>query len=312
LAEILAEIDCQDGIHDGWRACDAVDHGGDVFAIGIWFGQSSDPRRLRIPGDDFEALMNRFASFSREVLQAAANLKDASIVRGVFDAIPLQFTYEKVKDAKSTFRKNFDFPAHERPVALVQQLADSANRPKRKLPTRITRTWLAKISAEWQLNPPATENDIEAAQVQLGLSFPKEYVAFLRASNGMKFFDLDDSPPDPGEAFSKFGPVAAILLPDCRLYDIDMVVEENRSLDTRQTTPGCLLIGRYGDEGPIFLHLAKGDTKRAPVYQQQEEDFGIDPDYGIHRLYGRKAKSLTEWIAAGCPLPEAMDDDNEE
>jgi hypothetical protein len=171
---------------------------------------------------------------------------------------------------------------------------------------------LAKISAEWQLNPPATENDIEAAQVQLGLSFPKEYVAFLRASNGMKFFDLDDSPPDPGEAFSKFGPVAAILLPDCRLYDIDMVVEENRSLDTRQTTPGCLLIGRYGDEGPIFLHLAKGDTKRAPVYQQQEEDFGIDPDYGIHRLYGRKAKSLTEWIAAGCPLPEAMDDDNEE
>lgn len=308
LGEILAEIDCNDGL----QACDAVEMGGDVFAIGIWFGQSSDPLRLRLPGDDFTALMNRFASFSREVFQAAAGLTTPSIVRGMFDAIPLQYTYEKVKDAKSTFRKNFDFPAHERPMALTQQLADSANRPKQKLPVRITRAWLAKISAEWQLNPPATEADIEAAQVKLDLSFPKEYVAFLRASNGMKFFDLDDPPPDPGEAFSQLGPVAALLLPDCRLFDVDKVVQVNRLLDSCQKPPGCLVIGRHGDEGPIFLHLAKGDAKRAPVYQQQDEDFGIDPDFGIHRLYGRKAKSLTEWLAAGCPLPEAKDADDQE
>ncbi len=291
LYEILAEIDRPDGL----TASDAVQMAGSIFAIGVWFQYSTDPRHIRVPLEDFGALQARFATFSRQVFQAVASGKDLTTIRERVEAIPLDSTYTVQPRPKTAFRTDYDFPPRERPATLV---ANSPAKPPRRLPARITRKWLAGISADWQLNPPAPPEQIEAATSKLGLRFPRDYVAFLRASNGMKCFDLDHPPADPADVY-------------IWLFDLGRLVIANRLRDVRQRAPGCLVIGRYDDEGPIFLHLAKGDARRAPVYQQQDEDFGIHPDTGTHRLYGRKAESLTAWLAAGCPLPEAMDDDQE-
>ena len=170
----------------------------------------------------------------------------------------------------------------------------------------ITREWLAGICSKWKLFPPASQEQIDAAQAELQLHFPREYVEFLLSTNGMRFFDLTD-PPSPlsKEQFELFYGVADLLTPDRRLHDLGKVVFENCIYEA----PGCLVIGQDGIEGPIFLHLGMGNAQHAPVYAQQVEDFGINED-GVHELYGRKAKSLTEWLAAGCPLPDPVDDEN--
>jgi hypothetical protein len=43
--------------------------------------------------------------------------------------------------------------------------------------------------AEWatgrmELNPPASEEEVQAAQAALGVQFPEDYIAFLKHSNG--------------------------------------------------------------------------------------------------------------------------------
>ena len=148
----------------------------------------------------------------------------------------------------------------------------------------ITRAQLEAWGPTWQLNSPATPAQVEAAQEAVGLRFPQEYVEFLLAADGMTF--LRESLP-------------ALGLEEYRLLSCDEVVRHNHDFDVSHRAPGRLIIGRMGGEGPIFLHLEQGTEEWAPVYQQQDEDFGDHV-----RLYGQKGPSLTAWLKAGCPLPE--------
>src|SRR5262245_31022684 len=113
----------------------------------------------------------------------------------------------------------------------------------------ITREQLQAWGPTWQLNPPATLAQVESAQAAVGLRFPEEYAAFLRAADGMTF--LRESLP-------------ALGLEEYALLSCQEVVRHNHDFDVLHRAPGRLIVGRMGGEGPIFLHLAQGTEERAP------------------------------------------------
>src|SRR5262249_10707839 len=156
----------------------------------------------------------------------------------------------------------------------------------------ITREQLGAWGPAWHLNPPATLEQVNTAQAALGVRFPQEYAEFLLAADGMVFL-WEQLPALGREEYS--------------LLRCQEMIEHNGEFDVIHRAPGRLIIGRMGIEGPIFLHLAQGTKRRAPVYQQQDEDFGDHVPF-----YRRKAKSLTDWLKAGCPLPEPGEEDETE
>ena len=71
--------------------------------------------------------------------------------------------------------------------------------------------------AEWatgrmELNPPALEEEIDAAQRELGVQFPEDYIAFLKHSNGAEGVI--------GEGYLALFPVAQVVSATKELWRI--------------------------------------------------------------------------------------------
>lgn len=93
-----------------------------------------------------------------------------------------------------------------------------------------------------QLNSPAPEEAIQAAQDALGFPFPSTYIALLRYSNGLTaHWDI-----------SSF-----------TLYGVDDVAERNSTYEVAVYAPTLLMIGDDGGGQAILIDRAIDDP---PVY----------------------------------------------
>ncbi|WP_081071462.1 SMI1/KNR4 family protein [Burkholderia cepacia] len=88
----------------------------------------------------------------------------------------------------------------------------------------------AYLSQHFELRIPATPSQINVAEAKVGLSFSKEYVDFLKITNGL----------------SSMGCLA--------LHEIEILSERNIEYEVPRYLPGCFMIGDDGGGQAILIN----------------------------------------------------------
>jgi hypothetical protein len=136
----------------------------------------------------------------------------------------------------------------------------------------LTRALLDSVA---ECQPPATLEDIQAAQAEFPVALPGEYLELLASSNGLV-----------GKAS-----------PNVTVYCLADLPERNLTYEVHQYAPSLLLIGDDGGGRGIFLSSLPSERKDVPVVMVGLGAIGIDRPCLL-------APSIEVWAKEGFPVPE--------
>ncbi len=99
-------------------------------------------------------------------------------------------------------------------------------------------TKFSRFTEKLTLNPGTRQEAIEAAEIQLGLKFPEDYISFMLTSNG---------------AEGSIGTNGYV-----RFWPVEELVEGNDGYGVREFAPGFVLFGSDGG-GEAFAFDTRGE-----------------------------------------------------
>ena len=114
---------------------------------------------------------------------------------------------------------------------------------------------LQHLISGMELNPPVTEDDIQAVEQQFGCTFPDDYRAFLRITNGVE------------------GPIGRCSY--IALWTLQELIERNDGYQVATYAPGLVLFGGDGG-GEAYSFDTRFPT--IPIIQVSYIGMSLDDD----------------------------------